>query len=130
MRDQSVSAPAPALSVFVSAESGDDSDPKCGARRSAPCRSISRALLQFPQEVWLLGGTYNASEVSVLSPALRLQDPLSNFVAINGLMNAALACRGNQAAPNPAAANSGEFLFVDQGSELFLSNVRLVLGET
>ena len=137
MQVQSVSAPssapAPVLSLFVSAEAGDDSDPQCGLKRSAPCQSISRALSKFPQEVWLLGGTYNASEVSVQSATpqqlLRVQDPLSNFIAINGLMDAALACRANQAAPDPTAANSGEFLFVDQGSELFLSNVRLVLGE-
>ena len=53
------------LRLYVSADLGNDTNPNCGLQRDAPCQSIPRALQDFPQEIWLLGGVYNASQVNI-----------------------------------------------------------------
>ena len=156
--------PPQVLRLYVSADSGNDDNPSCGLEEASPCRSIRHALSESPQEIWLLGGTYNASDVSIecaaaattAAPdaALQLREGRGagdvllrsggeasvmpngdigrgggenppTYVAINGARGAVLMC-GRQQPPPPPGANpddSGSYLYVGEGLELFLSNL-------
>jgi len=121
------------LSLYVSSVSGSDSA-GCGHNSSTPCRSISHALKARPREIWLFPGTYNASEVSVQSQAVDLGSVSSvaslNYVAINGIRQGNdkvfMACAPNVDAPVPGDSDSytsGNFMYVDDSSEVFLANL-------
>ena len=54
--------------LWVSSKFGNDDWEFCGYNSSTPCKTISRALKEWPSEIWLLDGNYNASEVHVTAP--------------------------------------------------------------
>jgi hypothetical protein len=151
--------PAQVLRLYVSTDSGNDDNPSCGLEEASPCRSIRHALSEYPQEIWLLGGVYNASDVSIECAAAtaaassgaahdtgeallrsggeapvmpngeigRAGETPPTYVAINGLLGAALTCGRQQPAPPPGSndppGGDGSYLYVGEGVELFLSNL-------